>query len=182
MLLAVDEEGPIVVRAARTKDRGVKYDGVLYPDELLKQIGDGVYMLATRVSFPADGDLTRNFHELMPLKEVSQLEWSASWESYDRARRRLNADQLWERGGDISGMMRNAIMALVLAVSLFSAWGGFRSASAAGRLADQTNDLKAALFRVVELPATAPVAAPVTPTVGGATGDRVPPTVVPKRP
>jgi hypothetical protein len=182
MLLAVDEEGPIVVRATRTKDRGVKYDGVLYPDELLKQVGDGVFMLATRVTIPADGDMTKNYHELMPLKEVSQLEWSASWESYDRARRRLNADQLWERGGDVSGMMRNAILALVLAVSLFSAWGGFRSASAAGRLADSTNDLRAALFRVIELPAAPSVAVPVTPTVPTATGDRVPATVAPKRP
>lgn len=155
-LLAVDESGPIMVRAWRTKDRGVKYDGVLYPDELLKQIGDDCYMLAGKVQMPADGDISHNA-PFEPLRDVSQLEWTASWESYDRARRRLNADALWERGGAMSGAIRNILMCMVFCVTLFAAIAGMRTSSAASDLAREASDLRGAIYKVIE---PAPLGAP----------------------
>ncbi len=178
ILLAVDQDGPVAVAAVRSKDRGVKYDGVLYPDELVRDLGAGVYMLASHLMVPADGNIAQNWSPLLPLQEVSQLDWTAGWESYDRARKRLNADQLWERGGAVSGMMKNAILAAVLIVSIFTAWGGFRSSAAASDLARETGDLRGALYKVIEPSTRLPV---VSPGPGVPAGDRSP-TAVPARP
>jgi hypothetical protein len=145
------------------------YDNVLYPDELLKDVGGGVYMLASAVMMPADGDITHS-GSYLPVVSVAQLDWSASWESYDRARRRLNFDALWERGGDMSGMVRNFIFACILATTVFVGIGGMRASDSASRLAGEVSDVRGLLYRQAELQA-----AP-TPRPG------VPPTLAPSRP
>ncbi len=173
-LLVVDDDGPLVLRAVRTADRGVKVDGVFYPDELLRDVGCDTYQLATAVEMPADGDMSHNA-PYAPLRVVGQLEWTAGWESYDQGRRRLNAAAVWDRGGDMGSLIKNAILAGVLIIGMFSGWTSLRVGSSAAELDSKVSDLNAALYRVIAPPALA------TPGVGAPTGDRVTPTVV-KRP
>ncbi len=73
LLLAVDDDGPLVVRARRSKERGVFYNDVLYPDELLRDLGSCVFMLASAVMMPSDGGVSHNAR-FEPLSKVSQLE------------------------------------------------------------------------------------------------------------
>ncbi len=150
-LLAMDTEGLVCLPALRTKDGGVRYEDVLYPDELLRDLGGGLYQLATAVEVPADGNMASNYSPMMPVIKVSQLEWTASWASYDRARRRINWDELWARGGSTGNLFKNAILGFVLISSLFTAFAGFRTSGAAGELANQVQDVRGQLIRTQEL-------------------------------
>lgn len=178
-LLAVDQEGPVALDARRSPEGGVNYKGVLYPDELLRDLGGGVYLLASAVLMPADGNVTHNA-PYEPLVAVQQLDWCASWDSYDKARRRLNSAAVWEKGGDLSNMVKNTIFAAILAVSLLTGFSSLRAGGAAGELATQVSDLRIALQRngvqvgtatAVPVPAVAPAGG-----VGLPAGDRVTPT------
>jgi hypothetical protein len=146
----MDEEGLVCITAARSPQGGVLYDGVLYPDELLRDLGAGLYQLATALEMPADGN-TAHPGTFTPVVSVSQIEWTASWASYDRARRRINWDELWQRGGTTANLAKNMILALVLVTSLFSAWAGFRTSGSAAELANQVGDTRGALNRTIEL-------------------------------
>ncbi len=166
--------GLVCVEAQRSTLGGVKYEDIVYPDELLRDLGGGLYQLATALDLPSDGDMTHNASSLLPVISVSQIEWTATYASFDRARRRISWDSLWERGGSTANMFKNFILALVLASSLFTAFAGFRTSGSASELAHQVGDTRSALNRTIELlqeqratvPTPQPSAAPrVVPTL-----------------
>lgn len=186
-LLALDQTGGIVLDARRSPEGGVVYDGILYPDELLKDMGGGVYQLASAVRMPADGNMTHNA-PYEPLVDVAQLDWIADWSDYDKARRRLNAAALWQKGGDTQALIKNTIYAAILAVSLLTGFSSWRAAGVSGDLNTNVLELRGALIRngvPVGNVTPGPVASNVPTAVpaggiGQPTGDR--PTPTPKRP
>lgn len=178
--LVVDQDGPLVVEALRTPERGVKFGGILYPDELLRDLGAGVYMLATNLEIPADGDMSRNA-PVEAVVTVGQLDYTASWESYDRARRRLNYDALWERGGNMGNLIKNFLFACIFMTSLLAGLAGLRAGGAASDLSREVSDLRAVIIKPTAA-LGAPGAPAVVPTLGPPAGDRPLPTATPRRP
>ena len=179
-LLALDKTGGVVLDARRSPEGGVVYDGILYPDELLRDMGGGVYQLASAVRMPADGNMSHNA-PYDPLTEVAQLDWVADWADYDKARRHLNAAALWQKGGDTAALIKNTLYAAILAVSLLTGFSAFRASGAVGDLNNNVIELRAALARngVPVGNAAAPTLVPAS-GAGVPAGDRVTPT--PKRP
>lgn len=179
-LLVVDEGEALVIQARRTAGRGVQCNGVVYPDELLRDIGAGVYVLASAVLMPADGDVSHNA-PFEPLTRVEQLDWTAGWDSYDRARQRLNSEMLWQRGGGMGQAVKNFLFAGILIISLFTAAMTMRVGSSAADLAHQVSDLRAVVYRAnTSVSGPVATAVPGNGGVGAPTGDRVTPT--PRRP
>ena len=176
-LLALDQTGGIVLDARRSPEGGVVYDGILYPDELLRDMGGGVYQLASAVQMPADGNMTHNA-PYEPLVDVGQLDWVAHWADYDKARRRLNAAALWQKGGDTAALIKNTLYAAILAVSLLTGFSAFRASGAVGELNNNVIELRGALARngVPVGSASAPSLVPVS-GAGLPAGDRPTPTV-----
>lgn len=127
---------------------------------------------------PGDGNLTHNA-PFEPVVAVDQLDWTAQWADYDWARRRLNAAEVWQKGGDLGAFVKNTIFAAILAVSLLTGFASFRAGGAAGQLSTDVGDLRAAILRAgVPVGAVTPVPVPTaTAAIGLPTGDRPTPTV-----
>jgi hypothetical protein len=178
-LLVVEDDGPLVVECRRTPERGVKVGERFYPDELLRDVGCDTYMLAPAVEMPDDGDL-RHPGGWEAVREVAQLHWVASWDSYDRARRRLNYDALWERGGGLGNLVKNGLWVLLAVVALYTGMMAYRAGNAASELRGEVAALRAdvgrldgSLYQVVRPagPGPSPSVPPAATSVGAPAGD-----------
>ncbi len=99
-------------------------DGVIYPDELLRPLGGGTYVLASAVMMPGDGDLSRVGDVADDeLVRVDQLQWVAHWRAYCEARERLNWESLFAPSSvAVHNVFRSFVLAVVLCAALLASW------------------------------------------------------------
>jgi hypothetical protein len=148
-LVVQGSEGPTVVFGRLGDEGTVKANGMHYPKEFLKPMGDGLHFLPTMFMMPADGDMSKSgdlgVYELVATPEVA---WTAEWSTFWSARRRLVWSSIWQRGDGSSATLKNmssAIVVVAMIAMLFQTWG---LKGEVGRLSDTSAVLGAQVARM----------------------------------
>jgi hypothetical protein len=183
-VLRIGPRGREMVEGRRLVEKGgIEVDGVLYPDELLRPIGGDTYELAPLCAMPEDGSVKHpgDWSAVVP---VEQQEYCASWASFDRGRRRLNTDALYQRSDGTGSMLRNVALVVTVICTLYT---GIATMSLRGDMGQLQAQLPVISGQIAKLSNPANSTLPtapnprdgslipdpkVTPTVGLPTGDR----------
>jgi hypothetical protein len=161
-MLMQGDSGPEFVPCSHD-DAGHGYTvrGAFYPREFVRQVknGNGVYMMASHCLMPGDGNAghTGSWDDLV---EVEQGHFIASWVDFDRARRRLQWDSVWNRGdGSLAGL-KNIASGLTVVALLILMFTTFSTRSALNRIADTNVTLTGQLAALQVPTAAAGIGAP----------------------